>query len=217
MFTDRREAGRLLGRALIHHAGTNAIVLGLPRGGVPVAAEVAGILDATLDVWVVRKLGVPSQPELGMGAIAEGPAAVLDRSIMQSLDISQAELVEVAHREMDEVHRRVEHYRGDRPTPDLHAQVVILVDDGIATGGTMRAAIRAVKKQRPAHLVVAAPVATPGTVESLHDEVDEVVCLHTPTNLYAIGLWYEDFRQVPDAQVVRLLEEARGWRTDRSS
>jgi len=217
MFTDRREAGRLLGQALIHHGGANAIVLGLPRGGVPVAAEIARILDATLDVWVVRKLGVPSQPELGMGAIAEGPAAVLDRSIMQSLAISQAQLVEVAHREMDEIHRRVEHYRGDRPTPDLHGQIVILVDDGIATGGTMRAAVRAVKKQQPAHLVVAAPVATPGTVESLHDEVDEVVCLHTPSNLYAIGLWYEDFRQVPDAQVVRLLQEAREWRTDRSS
>ena len=217
MFTDRQEAGRLLGQALIHYAGTNAIVLGLPRGGVPVAAEVARMLDATLDVWVVRKLGVPFQPELGMGAIAEGPAAVLDRSIMRALGITQAQLVEVAHREMDEVHRRVERYRGDRPTPDLHAQTVIIVDDGIATGGTMRAAIRAVKKQRPAQLVVATPVATPGLVESLHDDVDEVVCLHTPENLYAIGLWYEDFRQVADARVVRLLEEARGWRTDHSS
>ena len=217
MFADRREAGQLLGRALIHHAGTNAIVLGLPRGGVPVAAEVARVLDASLDVWVVRKLGVPSQPELGMGAIAEGPAAVLDRSIMQALGISQADLVVVAHREMDEVHRRAELYRGARPLPDLRDQTVILVDDGIATGGTMRAAIRAVKKLRPSHLVVAVPVATPSTIESLADDADEVVCLATPDNLYAIGLWYEDFRQVPDAQVVRLLREARQWRVVRSS
>jgi putative phosphoribosyl transferase len=217
MFADRREAGRQLGRALIHHAGTNAIVLGLPRGGVPVAAEVARTLDASLDVWVVRKLGVPFQPELGMGAIAEGPSAVLERTIMTALDISQQQLVEVAHREMDEIHRRVERYRGPRPVPDLRGQTVIIVDDGIATGGTMRAAIRAVKKQHPERLVVAVPVATPSTIESLADDVDEIVALATPDNLYAIGLWYEDFRQVPDNQVIRLLDEARQWRTARSS
>jgi putative phosphoribosyl transferase len=217
MFADRREAGRFLGRALIEHAGTDAIVLGLPRGGVPVAAEVARVLDASLDVWVVRKLGVPTQPELGMGAIAEGPAAVLDRTIMEVCNISQSVLVDIAHREMDEVHRRVERYRGARPVPDLHGHTVILVDDGIATGSSMSAAIRAVKKQHPSRLVVAAPVATPSTIESLHEDVEEVVCLHTPEDLYAIGLWYEDFRQVPDAQVVRLLEEARRWRAARPS
>lgn len=207
MFADRREAGRALAQALIHHAGTDAVVLGLPRGGVPVAAEVARVLGGTLDVWVVRKLGVPYQPELGMGAISEGPAVVLDRSIVGALGIRRGALFEVARREMIEVRRRVERFRGGRPAPELAGRTVILVDDGIATGGTMRAAIRAVRKRRPAHLVVAAPVASPDIVASLHPEVDEIVCLYQPPMLYAIGLWYEDFRQVPDEEVARILRQ----------
>jgi len=208
MFPDRRAAGRQLAQALIAHAGTNPIVLGLPRGGVPVADEIARVLGGTLDVWVVRKLGAPFQRELGMGAIAEGPAVVIDRSIVRELGIGRAELLEVARREMKEVNRRVDRFRRDRAVPELRGRTVILVDDGIATGGTMRAAIRAVRKRRPACLVLAVPVASPDVIATLHRDVDEVVCLHQPGDLYAIGLWYEDFRQVPDEEVVRILERA---------
>jgi putative phosphoribosyl transferase len=208
MFPDRRSAGRALGQALIHHAGTSAIVLGLPRGGVPVADEVAQVLGGVLDVWVVRKLGAPGQPELGMGAISEGPAVVLDRSIIGALGVRRGELFEVARREMEEVRRRVERFRGTRPAPELAGRTVILVDDGIATGGTMRAAIRAVRKRRPAHLVVATPVAAPDVIAALRREVDEVVCLYEPALMFAIGAWYEDFRQVPDEEVARILARA---------
>ncbi|HEU4612740.1 MAG TPA: phosphoribosyltransferase, partial [Kofleriaceae bacterium] len=205
MFADRRAAGRQLAQALIHHAGTEPIVLGLPRGGVVVADEVARVLGGTLDVWVVRKLGAPYQPELGMGAIAEGPAVVLDRQIVRHVCTSLEELYDVARREMAEVSRRVTRFRGDRPAPALEGRTVIIVDDGIATGGTVRAAIRAIRKRRPARLVVATPVASPDIVESLSREVDEVVCLYEPEPMYAIGLWYEDFRQVSDEEVVRIL------------
>ena len=208
MFADRRAAGRLLAQALIHHAGTNAKVLGLPRGGVPVADEIARALGGTLDVWVVRKLGAPFQPELGMGAIAEGPAVVLDRSTVRLLGVTAPQLLGVARREMVEVRRRIERFRGDRSAPELHGRTVILVDDGIATGGTMRAAIRAVRKRGPARLVVAIPVAVPDVVTALRREVDEVVCLHQPEDLYAIGLWYEDFRQVSNEEVARILDRA---------
>jgi len=208
MFADRQTAGRELARALLHHAGTNAIVLGLPRGGVPVADEVARVLGGTLDVWVVRKLGAPGEPELGMGAIAEGPAVVIDRELVRALGVSRAELFEVAHRELDEIQRRIERFRGGRNPPELSGRTVILVDDGIATGGSTRAAIRAIKKRHPARLVLAVPVASPGIVKSLGREVDEIVCLYQPEPLYAIGLWYEDFRQVPDEEVARILERA---------
>lgn len=208
MFPDRRTAGRMLAQALLHHAGTNPVVLGLPRGGVPVADEIARTLGGTLDVWVVRKLGAPMQPELGMGAIGEGPAVVLDRGMVGMLGVGTPQLLGIARREMAEVRRRVERFRGDRPAPELRGRTVILVDDGIATGGTMRAAIRAVKKRNPARLVVAVPVAPPEFVASLRREVDEVVCLHEPENLFAIGLWYEDFRQVADESVTRILDRA---------
>lgn len=208
MFADRRAAGHLLARALLRYAGMDAIVLGLPRGGVPVGDEIARTIGGTLDVWVARKLGAPTHPELGMGAIAEGPAVVLDRSILRLLGVSRAQLLGVARREMVEVRRRVERFRGGRPPPDVAGRTVILVDDGIATGGTMRAAIRAVKKRRPAHLIVAAPVAAPDVIAALRREVDDVVCLHQPVALHAIGLWYEDFRQVQDEEVVRILEHA---------
>jgi putative phosphoribosyl transferase len=208
MFADRRAAGRALAQALLHHAGTDALVLGLPRGGVPVADEVARVLGGTLDVWVVRKLGAPYQPELGMGAIAEGPAVFIDRTIVGLLRIDAPRLLAVARREMEEVRRRVERFRGGRPLPAIRGRTVILVDDGIATGGTMRAAIRAIRKRGPARLVVATPVATPEIVAGLRGQVDEVVCLHQTPELHAIGLWYEDFRQVPDEEVVRILQRA---------
>lgn len=208
-FADRREAGRMLGKALEHHARANPIVLGLPRGGLPVADEVARALGGTLDLWVVRKLGAPQQPELGMGAVAEGQAIVLDRSIVQATGVSQTELFAIAHRELQEVRRRVEQFRGDRPMPPLAGRTVILVDDGLATGNTMRAAVQAVKKYGPARLVVAVPVGDPGIVASLRSDVDEVVCLYQPDDLYAIGLWYRDFQQVQDAEVTRILDDAR--------
>jgi putative phosphoribosyl transferase len=209
MFEDRRSAGRALGQALLHLAGQDAVVLALPRGGVPVADEVARVLGGSLDVWVVRKIGAPMQPELGMGAIAEGPAVVLDRSMVGYLGVSAAAVLSIARREMDEIRRRVERYRGSYAAPELADRVVVLVDDGIATGGTMRAAIRAVRKQHPARLVVAVPVAARGTGAALRREADEVICLHEPLDLGAIGLWYEDFRQVPDEEVVRILEASR--------
>ena len=208
MFADRRAAGRQLAQALLRYAGTSPLVLGLPRGGVPVADEVARILAGTLDVWVVRKLGAPFQPELGIGAIAEGPAVVLDRSMVRSLGITRAQLLDVARREMGEIGRRIERFRGGRTPPDMRGRTVILVDDGIATGGTMRAAVRAVKKRRPARLVVAVPVAPPDAIAALRYEVDDVVCLREPEALRAIGLWYEDFHPVRDDEVVRTLEHA---------
>ena len=210
MFPDRRTAGHALGQALLRHAGTGALVLGLPRGGVPVADEVAHVIDGRLDVWVVRKLGVPFQPELGMGAIAEGPIVVLDREIVAATGIRTAEILAGARREMAEVTRRVARYRGGRPGPELRGRTVILVDDGIATGGTMRAAIRAVRKRGPAQVVVAVPVATHDIADAMRREADEVVCLHELDELFAIGLWYEDFRQVPDSEVERILAAAAG-------
>jgi putative phosphoribosyl transferase len=208
MFADRRSAGRLLAQELLRYAGTDPIVLALPRGGVPVADEIARTLSGTLDVWVARKLGVPFQPELGMGAIAEGPAVVINRSTLELAGVTRSQLLDVARREMNEIRRRVERFRAGRTPPDLRDRTVILVDDGIATGGTMRAALRAVQKHRPAHLIVAVPVAPPDTIAELRGQVDDVVCLREPDPLYAIGLWYEDFRQVHDEEVVRILEHA---------
>lgn len=208
MFADRRSAGRALAEALMHHAGTNAIALGLPRGGVVVADEVARVLGATLDVWVVRKLGAPYRPELGMGAVAEGPAVVLDRSIIRALGVSRAELFLIARRELEEVRLRVERFRRGRPIPDLAGRTVILIDDGIATGGTMRAAIRAVRRRKPGRIVLAVPVGSPDVIEAIAREVDEAVCIYEPDPMYAIGLWYEDFRQVSNEEVARILERA---------
>ncbi len=208
VFPDRRTAGRMLGQALLAYAGTHPLVLGLPRGGVPVADEIARVLDGELDVWIVRKLGTPMDPELGMGAIAEGPAVVLDRAIVRDLSITPTQILRVARRELLEIQERVVRLRGDRPAPVLRDRTVIVVDDGIATGGSMRAAIRGIRKHRPDRLVVAIPVAEPNVVARLRRLVDEVVCLHSPDELYAIGLWYEDFRQVRTDEVIEILQRA---------
>lgn len=208
-FTDRREAGRELARALRAHAGESPIVIGLPRGGVPVAYEVALSLEAPLDVWVVRKVGVPWQPELGAGAVAEGGVLYLSRDVMASVGVSEADLAAVIERERGEVERRVRRFRSGRPRPQLRDRTVIVVDDGIATGGTVRAALRAIQAESPRKVVLAVPVAAPATLEEMATEVDQVVCLLAPPTLQSIGAWYADFSQVDEDQVLRLLDEAR--------
>jgi putative phosphoribosyl transferase len=208
-FDDRTQAGSMLAGALRRYAARDPIVLALPRGGVPVAYEVAIALDAPLDVCVVRKLGVPYQPELGMGAIAEGPSLSVNADLLEMLRIPRRELLRAARHEAREVRRRAALFRDGRPAPDVRGRLVILVDDGIATGGTTRAAIRALRKRGARELVLAVPVAAPQTLGPLRREVDELVCLSAPDAMWAIGMWYRDFRQVPDDEVVRLLEAAR--------
>lgn len=206
-FMDRQDAGERLAARLGRYAGTNPVVLALPRGGVPVAAEVALRLGGTLDVLVVRKLGAPFQPELGLGALAEGGVRYVDHALCRSLGVSDEEIDEIAAREAEEIERRVVAYRGGRALPDLAGRVVIVIDDGVATGGTARAAIAAVRAQRPARVIFAVPVAAAQTAIELRREVDELVAVQAPEDLYAIGLWYADFRQVDDATVRRILDE----------
>jgi putative phosphoribosyl transferase len=208
-FRDRQEAGELLAARLLRYREEGPVVLGLPRGGVPVAFEVARALKAPLDVWVVRKVGVPWQPELGMGAVAEGGKVFVSREIIDLAGVTNAELMEVVRRESAEVARRVRRFRGERPAPELEGRTVILVDDGIATGGTVRAAIRALRRQRPRRIVLAVPVAAAEILAELRPQVDDLVCLLSPRQLFAIGGWYEDFGQVDDAEVIALLEQSR--------
>ncbi len=205
---DRRAAGRALAEALGRYAGRkDVIVLALPRGGVPVAAEIARGLDVPLDVMLVRKLGAPWQPELAMGAIASGGVRVMNDEVVRGMGISPEAIEQVAQEELKELERRERAYRGNRPWPDLTDKTVILVDDGLATGATMHAAIDAVRAQNPAQIVVAVPVAPPDTVRALEPLVDEVVCLFQPEPFMAIGQWYQDFSQLTDAEVQALLEE----------
>jgi putative phosphoribosyl transferase len=204
-FQNRTEAGRQLAARLKSYASPDVLVLGLPRGGVPVAYEVAKSLNAPLDICLVRKLGVPGHKELAMGAIASGGVRVLNYDVVSWLGISSKTIDQVAARELKELQRRDRVYRGDRPQPNVRDRTVILVDDGIATGSTMRAAISVIKPQQPARLIVAVPVASPQTCNDLRTEVDEVVCLMMPEAFYAIGLWYEDFSQTTDEEVRSLL------------
>jgi putative phosphoribosyl transferase len=206
-FHDRAEAGRLLADRLRHYAGRDdVIVLALPRGGVPVGYEVAKALGAPLDVFVVRKLGVPGYEELAMGAIASGGLIVLNREALQALPITEADIQRAAAAELRELERPEEAYRGGgHDPPHVEGKTVILVDDGLATGSTMRAAALAVRQLNPARVVVAVPVAAAETCDEFRDVVDEIVCSVTPRPFRAVGLWYEDFSQTSDDEVRELL------------
>jgi putative phosphoribosyl transferase len=207
MFRDRREAGRFLADLLIDYAGRDdTIVLALPRGGVPVGYEVARKLGAPLDVFVVRKLGAPGQPEFALGAIASGGVRVVNRDAIQALGIADRLVEEIARREQEELSRRERLYRGNRPAPNLTGKTVILVDDGLATGSTMRSAAAAIKQQSPSRLVVAVPVAARSTCDELAQDVDQVVCAVTPFPFFAVGQWYSDFSETSDDEVRDLLE-----------
>ena len=208
-FRNRTDAGRQLAEKLAAYANRpGVLVLALPRGGVPVGVEVARALGAPLDVFLVRKLGVPGYEELAMGAVATGGVRVLNDEIVRGLGISDHEIDAAAARELQELARRERLYRGDRPPPDIAGRTVILVDDGLATGATMRAAIASVRQQQPARIVVAVPTASPDTCEALKAEADDVVCAMTPEPFLAVGHWYEDFMQTTDDEVRELL--ARG-------
>jgi predicted phosphoribosyltransferase len=209
-FQDRREAGRALGERLGHYANQPAVVvLALPRGGVPVGFEVARALRAPLDVFVVRKLGTPGQRELAMGAIASGGVRVLNEDIVRLLRIPDDVIDAVAAEELKELNRRERLYRDDRPAPVLKGQTVILVDDGLATGSTMHAAVAAVRKQEPARVVVAVPVAPDSTLREFEGEADEVVCPLTPAEPFeGVGRWYIDFSQTSDEEVRELLDRS---------
>jgi putative phosphoribosyl transferase len=216
-FRNRAEAGGLLAELLRDYAGRDdVVVLALPRGGVPVGYEVAKALGAPLDVFVVRKLGVPEYEELAMGAIASGGVLVLDRHAIQSLDITEGDVQHAAEAELRELERRESAYRGDREPLDLEGKTVIVVDDGLATGSTMRAVAEAVRQLDPARIVVAVPVAAAETWNELREVLDEIVCAAMPRPFYAVGLWYDDFSQTSDEEVRGLLEQAADVRPIRA-
>src|SRR3981189_3378946 len=210
LFRDRRDAGRLLAEKLAAYANRpDALVLALPRGGVPVAVEVARGLGGALDVFVVRKLGVPGYEELAMGAVATGGVRVLNDQLVERLGIPEQMIDAVAARELQELARRERRYRGGCPPPDVKGRTVILVDDGLATGASMHAAIMALRRLQPARIVVAVPTAAPETCEQMRALADEVVCAVTPQPFRAVGLWYEDFSETSDEEVRDLLASAR--------
>ncbi|MBZ5633188.1 MAG: phosphoribosyltransferase [Acidobacteriia bacterium] len=214
MFRNREEAGRLLAQALAGYAGRpNLVVLGLPRGGVPVARIVADFLGAPMDVFLVRKLGVPWQPELGFGAIAEtagtdAPVRVIDQGLVRECELTPRVIEEIAAREQREIDRRSRLYRGTRSLVDIHGREVIIVDDGLATGSTMLAAVRALRHQGAKRIMVAVAVGPLDTCDALRREADEVVCLSSPEPFYSVGTWYEDFTQVTDREVQQALSSA---------
>jgi len=215
-FADRRDAGRRLAAELLPLAKERPVVVALPRGGVPVAVEVARALDAPLDILAVRKLGAPGNRELGVGAVAEGGSAVLDSSSAEQLGLTSSVLDATLEREIQELRRRVDRYRGERPPIAVRGRTVIVVDDGLATGLSELAAIRALRKREARRIVVAVPVGSRESIEMLGEEADQVLCLMIPDRLYGVGLWYEDFAPVSDEEVLALLEEAGGGGSDRA-
>lgn len=209
IFPNRTEAGRELAKRLSAYGDRkDVIVLGIPRGGVPVAFEVAGALGAPLDVFIARKLGVPGHEELAFGAVASGGVRYLDKQTVEALGISDAEVARVTEQEKKELERRENVYRGGRPALSVERLTAILVDDGIATGASMLAAIAALRQMKPARVVVAVPVAPPSTCERLRPEVDDLVCVYAPEFFYAIGQFYGDFSQVTDEEVIDLIQRA---------
>jgi putative phosphoribosyl transferase len=211
-FQDRVQAGQLLSEKLAHYANqSKVIVLGLPRGGVPVAFEVAKALHVSLDVFVVRKLGTPGRCELAMGAIASGGVRVLNEEVVRTLGIRMETIEAVTEEEKRELKRREMAYRGSEAEPRVGGKTVILIDDGIATGSTVRAAVRALVAQDPVRLVLAVPIVAASTYRELQSEVDEIVVLMMPKRFFGVGEWYEDFSQTSDAEVTDLLERARSW------
>jgi putative phosphoribosyl transferase len=208
MFKDRIEAGRLLGKAVAKLNLKNPIVLGIPRGGVVVAAEVARAIEAPLDLIITRKIGAPGNPELAVGAVTQDGEPIVDHSIARELGIGKKYLQQEANRQAIEIKERTRKYRGNRPYPALEGKSVIIVDDGVATGSTTLAAIISVKKKKPASVILSVPVAPPDTIHRLSREVNKVICLSTPEHFYAIGEFYESFEQVEDDEVRRILKEA---------
>jgi len=210
IYRNRSEAGKHLAKQLAKYANReDVLVLALPRGGVPVAFEVAKALRAPLDIFLVRKLGVPGHEELAMGAIATGGVRVLNPDVVDYLGIPASVIDAVAANELQELERRERAYRGTRTEPDVRGKTVILVDDGLATGSTMRAAAAALRQRAPARIVVAVPVSAPQTCDEYRMGVDEIICANTPEPFYGVGLWYEDFSQTTDEEVRELLEKAR--------
>ena len=205
-FNDRIDAGKRLAKRLSEYANRpDVLILALPRGGVPVAFEVAKELNVKMDVFIVRKLGVPGNEELAMGAIASDNIRVLNEDVIRSFHIPQRVIDEVTANELKELERRERIYRGNRPKPKISGSTVILIDDGLATGATMRAAVAAVKTKNPAKVIIAVPVAAPDTCSAFGKEVDEIICVATPEPFYGVGAWYEDFSQTTDKEVCRII------------
>lgn len=209
VFLNRSEAGRALAEKLEEHRARNPVIIALPRGGVPVGYEIAKAFDAPLDVVFVRKLGVPFQPELALGAVVDGetPEIVINEEIRHALELPESYLSEAIAIQLREIERRRRLYLGGRPSVAVDGRTAILVDDGIATGATMLAALRAIRRRQPAAVIVAAPVGPPDTIARLRTEADDVICVHVPPNMGGVGQFYRDFRQVDDATVAALLKE----------
>ncbi len=212
LYRDRIDAGQKLAAYLREYAGRDALVLGIPRGGVPVAAEVARALEAELDVIVARKLGAPGQPELAIGAVTANGGRFLNKEVIAQLGVTKEYIEKVTTAEMEEAHSREDRFRGGRPAAAIADRIVIVVDDGLATGATMRASVRSVRKAEPVKLVVAVPTGSREACSALRGEADEVVCLHEPELFWAVGLYYQNFEPTLDDDVTAILEEFRSRR-----